>query len=481
MTTAERGYLTRQFAAQRDWAGLWRLAQDLPLPDAVGAVALITAADDGWRPDRQRDRDLYALFTRIPPEASRDARDALDRDGAVRIEVPGWVAAGALAPGGSRVSVITRDGTRSTLSVCGLPDGQLLARHEFPAADFAALLDTGRALIAVTSSLAAEPAGARTRAYRVTGARGVEPTSTSGHYVAAMAAWRDALTAICPDGFLQFDQDEARFRTWPAGMERWIGLGGPPAMTAVSDPRTGLLLVSGDRYAFMVDAERARNIRETTRDVLIGLIFNLPPGNAPLIADEQQVRGRPRDQRFWLPRAALVRGLHDLVRAEGAGGRHEICGLDATGAITYLATDDFSVVTQPRELSGRTGTALWGSPDDADYALGGDGEVRVVTRELFGLRALAGRPQVTWLRADLVTAMQAESLIGQDSSARPFYELLVGCLEHRFGGDVRLGGAASEAGDDIAIGVQDEDAGFGDISGPRGVLVVSAATREGRS
>ena len=41
----ERRYLARQLADHRDWAGLWRLAKELPLAEAVTATRL---SGDGW-------------------------------------------------------------------------------------------------------------------------------------------------------------------------------------------------------------------------------------------------------------------------------------------------------------------------------------------------------------------------------------------------------------------------------------------------
>ena len=59
MTTAEREYLADRLADRGDWAGLWRLARDLPLYDAVAAVRRIGGR---WRPDGQHDRELFGFL-----------------------------------------------------------------------------------------------------------------------------------------------------------------------------------------------------------------------------------------------------------------------------------------------------------------------------------------------------------------------------------------------------------------------------------
>jgi hypothetical protein len=127
MTKDERDYLTRQFAADRDWAKLWRLARDLSLPDAVAAAAMI---DEDWRPDGDQERDLYALLSRAGAGADVRRSSKALRAAAITIRVPGSVLSCALPASGRRLAVITGDtGRTNTISVYALPDGRLVTRH----------------------------------------------------------------------------------------------------------------------------------------------------------------------------------------------------------------------------------------------------------------------------------------------------------------------------------------------------------------
>jgi hypothetical protein len=47
-----------------------------------------------------------------------------------------------------------------------------------------------------------------------------------------------------------------------------------------------------------------------------------------------------------------------------------------------------------------------------------------------------------------VTARAAAPAIEQRPTARPFHDLLIACLEHRFSGDVAIGTGTAEVGDD---------------------------------
>jgi hypothetical protein len=71
------------------------------------------------------------------------------------------------------------------------------------------------------------------------------------------------------------------------------------------------------------------------------------------------------------------------------------------------------------------------------------------------LSELVDRPQDSWQRADLETALRARGTVKAAKAAGPLYELLLGCLEYRFGADVAMGVTAA-GDDDIAIADSDD-------------------------
>jgi hypothetical protein len=66
LTAEERGYLSRHLVSHRDWAGLWHLARDLPLTEAVATMRLLR---DGWEPGGESDRALFSQLAQADPEA----------------------------------------------------------------------------------------------------------------------------------------------------------------------------------------------------------------------------------------------------------------------------------------------------------------------------------------------------------------------------------------------------------------------------
>jgi hypothetical protein len=214
LSPEEREYLASELARRRDWAELWRLAKDLPVIDAADAVRLI---DPGWRPDAQRDRDLLTLLARAEPAVLRHAREALRRGCVVRVEVPGQIVAGALSVDGKRLAVTTVDPggsgdarDRGSVSVFGLPDGQVLDRHQIPVRDFAGLVFRGHALFAVDSVAARIADGAEgtderdappTRVYRFAEG-GLASPSIDFAAVVALVPRNRGLAAVGADGVL---------------------------------------------------------------------------------------------------------------------------------------------------------------------------------------------------------------------------------------------------------------------------------------
>lgn len=76
MTAGERASLVQDLTRHRDWAGLWQVALDLPVCDAVTALR---PARRRWHPDATRDRELFNRLAKAKPAELRRARDALSK------------------------------------------------------------------------------------------------------------------------------------------------------------------------------------------------------------------------------------------------------------------------------------------------------------------------------------------------------------------------------------------------------------------
>jgi hypothetical protein len=138
--------------------------------------------------------------------------------------------------------------------------------------------------------------------------------------------------------------------------------------------------------------------------------------------------------------------------------RDEICILaepdrDHSRKAFYLDAKTLRAVVERRELTGRSGKLLLSSPGNTWHALAGHRFVDVVTSESLALQGIVDRPQAAWRPADLIAARQAAGIVEGNPATRPWYDLLLACLEQRFGGDVRLGHRFPDPGDDeIGIG-----------------------------
>jgi hypothetical protein len=169
----------------RDWAGLWRLAQEAPLADAVDVVQMI---DESWRPASQRERDLYALLARAGAGGADlwNSRSALSSH-RLGIKVQGDVLGCARSVSGGRLAVLTA-GTRreDTISVYALPDWRLVTRHSLTRHDYSGLayLPDGTLIIVDRYS----PDEASARLYRCPDSGALDLVAPGDHKAVARAA-----------------------------------------------------------------------------------------------------------------------------------------------------------------------------------------------------------------------------------------------------------------------------------------------------
>ena len=131
LTAEERGYLSRQLVSRRDWAGLWHLARDLPLTEAVAAMRLLR---DGWEPGGESDRALFSQLARADPEAIARSAEELAKPTVIDLETGDLVLRGSFSPDGRRllVSVCGPGTPYAGVRVYDLPSGSLVERHDNP-------------------------------------------------------------------------------------------------------------------------------------------------------------------------------------------------------------------------------------------------------------------------------------------------------------------------------------------------------------
>jgi hypothetical protein len=169
----------------RDWAGLWRLAQEAPLADAVDVVRLI---DENWRPASQRERDLYALLARAGAGGARlwKSSSALSSD-RLEIKVQGDVLACARSASGGRLAVITAGARREdTISVYALPDWRLVTRHSLTRHDNSGLAYLPDGTLIIVDRHSRDEASARL--YRCPDSGALDLVASGDHDAVARAA-----------------------------------------------------------------------------------------------------------------------------------------------------------------------------------------------------------------------------------------------------------------------------------------------------
>jgi hypothetical protein len=425
MTADERDYLTGQLASRRDWATLLDLAKELPAAEAAAAAALI---DPGWRPDRQRDRELLAMLTEIAPAPLRYARAALGSAGPARIEVPGRVVAGALSAGGERLAVATVDADPDAVVISryGLPGGRLVARHRIPRCDVTALVYTGaRELIVVAASASDYLPADATRMYHLGAGHRARLVARENTGTLAAVACRRGFATVSAHGFLHAYHAPGRL---PApGM--WLGWSlfrdfSVTSACAAAHLASGRIAVTstsraGEHLLLMLDMRREAGVHS------VRIQLPATAGGVCFHDREHVIVASPGHVQRWEVngwddyRCTIIgslRGARDLVLVSG---RDEVCALDDSGAVSYLRARSLEVVHAPRGLSGMRGTALWGAAGSASHALGGDGAVHVVTGELLALQELADRPMTAWQPADAGTLARAEAVVARCPAARP--------------------------------------------------------------
>jgi hypothetical protein len=372
----------------------------------------------------------------------------------LRVEVAGTVVAGALSADGKLLAVtaarrwrpaMRRDRRRpGTISIVELPSGTLTLRHRTYVRGYAGLLYAGPVLYAVDSSLRPddEPEwGDPVRRAESTilcceDGRTMARVVDTNAPISGMSAHGRGFVTITAEASLG-SYGPAQLRTSLMAMQPWdryaAVAGGQGDLIALAHEDTGVTVMKVSR------ADPPRSVaRLPVSGRRISMCFD---GTDLIVAGRRGMAVYPvEEDQGWQPepraRAAVPRARCPVV----VPARDEICVLDRSGKVTYLDRQTLAPVRKPRELTGRTGTVLWAAPGNGVHALGGHGFVDVVTPECMAQDALAARSLSAWQPADLATARWgAAHIAARWPRTRPWYDLLVSCLEHRYGADAGIG------------------------------------------
>jgi len=254
---------------------------------------------------------------------------------------------------------------------------------------------------------------------------------TADLFAAASAVYRDggrtgrALVAFCGRHRLVPED--------PAQRAQFYALTGQPEQRRALDP-DGTLIAAAYRAA---RPEMRAALRESLDDPadldVVGAVARagISSARAERTPDQEaEIRyltGQLARRRDWA-------GLWRLVR--------DMPVLDAVEAMRLMDAGWRPAARHEHELF-----ALLASADPARLAIAAN--AMSTARGLKRLFALVDQPQDSWRRSDLETALRVSQRTVV-KAARPLHELLLSCLEYRFGGDVALG-VTAVGDDDIAI------------------------------
>ena len=444
LSPEESRYLVDSFAARRDWPGLWDLAKDLPVADAVDVVGRF----GDWRPDGP-DADLFDTLAGIPPGTFRTAHAAVASPWTGRLPLAD-VTHGSFSPDGERIAVAGVD----RVSVFTVPHGPPVEVALRPATNVRGVVtsDDGRLTIAGERYLE------RGQPIRRTGGlpRIVAFAPTADGVATLVAPHKEQTVSLNllpddgePRGFSLSgrlgDPTVVPPANWNLAVEPtagWVAIAGPglhvATVTSTLDwvgqdpippgPSPSLAFLGPDR---LVSVTFARVLR----------VWRLSAGGMSLAAERQlgQIAGAA------YPVALPALGAIAVIDAAG----------DTWRQVRFLDAETLADLPTPKRLAHLAPTCLVASRDGTKLAVGGNAYVAVTgTRIAADVTDLADRPLAAMSPADLRIVHAQLGTAATDPAARPFLDVLYACLVHRFAVDVAIGDAAPVAGrgDDIALG-----------------------------
>jgi hypothetical protein len=434
-TAGEARYLAARLAARRDWHALWRLAQRLPLTQAVAAMP---AFDDAFRPAGAAERELFMRLAGTAPEPIARARGALLASSVRPVPAGPHPYVGSVSPDGRELAVASR-GT-AYLSLIALPSLVLRKRQvlaHFPEG----ILHLGDGVLAWN--------GYSVIRYTQDSAENLY----TGEVLPSALGMRIRQAHHHPRGFVAALSDRAggpdrlRFATASGQVIRDVplaslGITGEVRLCA-ADPNTGRLALSSysnQNRLWIVDGDPDRTLEVTgcapLQAALAGGSF---AGPDRLVTSGHGVelwrldRGSPELRASGqIPAMASVATLgHDMVAVAECG----------TSTVTLLDTETLGT------LSELTLPVKFGYWDGRLLAAPGGRLLAVEQRGAFslidgGAVALACRPLGVMTAQHWALATGLLEGPGSDA-ARDFLVLLRDVLSARLGGEVALGGVAA--------------------------------------
>ena len=459
LSEPEAAYLTGQLADRRDWPGLWALASDLPIGQAVEAVRLI----EDWTPPAA-DAPVFHAIARADPASIAPARAALVTPWSTRVAAPDDPIDGAFAPDGTRFAVAHESG----VDVYALPSGAHEPANSRPGEGIETVL-VGEDALVVTAGATFFTGQKKTHwgagfLERGGGGRPVSKKIVPGeiYALARRPGGYAALTHNRGRVWLRLQDDDGRQGAMPDS--RTVSF---DSATFPPDPEGRLLACDGTRIAVAADRLYLLSVSGTMVRVE-STLTPFTPGWVVSVAmsgpDRLVAMDGDGTLRVWhlaggSPRVVAQRRfegytvgmtLVDLPEA----GVVAVAGDGVSDPVRVLDGDTLADIAGPPLFAGLPVDCVFGMPEGTLLAGAGPGFVDVVDVGGHAIAGVADRPLAAATPADLHAVVRHLDRTAPDTPGRVVVELLRVCLEHRFGADVALGsGVASGAmADDIALG-----------------------------